>query len=136
MAESPAPSQFWINSSLCLIIINAVNNFLKTFKSKVLTEIQDKNIYVITKQLYASVVSLYEVGAFPDETYGEIQGFTKCSTEDFKTVFQHLLLQEKSSLLILSPLQPHHMVSLLLLNLPFPKSIKFFMMPMIQTTTL
>ncbi len=40
----------------------------------------------------AAVVSLYEVGALPDETYGDIlHGYTKCRNEDFKAVFQHLV---------------------------------------------
>ncbi len=77
-------------------VINALKNFLKIFESKGLTRIQGKNVSVITKQLHAAVVSLDEVGALPDETYGDIlQGFTKCSNEDFKAVFQHLLTQER-----------------------------------------
>ncbi len=75
-------------------IINALKNFLKIFESKGLTQIQAKNISVTTKQLHAAMVSLDEVGALPDETYGNVlQGFTKCSNEDFKAVFQHLLIQ-------------------------------------------
>ncbi len=35
-------------------------------------------------------------GALSDETYGDILGgFTKCSNEDFKAVFQHLLTQKR-----------------------------------------
>ncbi len=49
---------------------------------------------MITKQLPTTVVSLNEVDAFPDETYGEIlHGFTKYSNNDFKAVFQNLLTQ-------------------------------------------
>ncbi len=55
-------------------VINAIKNFSKIFKSKYLTQIQGKNISVITNQLHAAVVSLDEVGAVPDETYGEILG--------------------------------------------------------------
>ncbi len=77
-------------------VINALKNFLKIFESKGLTRIQGENVSVITKQLHAAVVSLDEVGALPDETYGDIlRGFTKCSNEDFKAVFQHLLTQER-----------------------------------------
>ncbi len=72
-------------------VINALKNFLKIFESKGFTRIQGKNVSVITKQLHATVVSLDEVG-----TYGDIlRGFTKCSNEDFKAVFQHLLTQER-----------------------------------------
>ncbi len=53
-------------------IINALKNFLKIFESKGLTQIQGKNVSVITKQLHAAVVSLDEVGALPDETYEDI----------------------------------------------------------------
>ncbi len=64
-----------------------LKNLLTTFESKGLTQIQGKNVSVITKQLHATVVSLDEVGALPDETYGDIlNGFTKCSNEDFKAV--------------------------------------------------
>ncbi len=50
---------------------------------------------MITNQLHATVVSLDEVGALPDENYGDIHcDLTKCSNEDFKTVFWHLLTQE------------------------------------------
>ena len=77
-------------------VINALKNFLKIFESKGLTQSQGENVSIITKQLHAAVVSLDEVGTLPDETYGDIlQGFTKCSNEDFKTVFQHLLTQER-----------------------------------------
>ncbi len=65
-------------------IINALKNFLKIFERKGLTWIQGKNGSVITKQFHSPVVSLDEVGAMPDETYGDIlQGFIKCSKEDF-----------------------------------------------------
>ncbi len=51
---------------------------------------------MITKKLHAAVVSLDEVGTLHNENYGDIlQGFTKCSNEDFKAVFQHLLTQER-----------------------------------------
>ncbi len=53
-------------------VINALNNFLKIFESKGLTWIQGKNNSVITNQLHITVVSLDEVGALPDETYGDI----------------------------------------------------------------
>ncbi len=77
-------------------VINALKNFLKIFESKGLSHIQGKNVSVITKQLNAAVVSLDEVGALPDETYGDIlRGFTNCSNEDFKAVFQHLLTQDR-----------------------------------------
>ncbi len=73
-------------------VINALKNFLKIFETISLTLIQGENVTVITKQLHATVVSRDEVGALPDETYGGIvQGFTKCSNEDFNAVFQHLL---------------------------------------------
>ncbi len=76
-------------------VVNALKNFLKIFESKVLTWIQSKNVSIITKQLHAAVVSLHEVGALPDETNWNIPwGFTKCSSEDFKAVFQHVLTQE------------------------------------------
>ncbi len=79
-------------------IINALKNFLKIFESKGLTCIQGKNVSVVTKQLHATVVSLDEAGALPDETYGNIlQGFTKCSNEDFKAVFQHHLAQVRTN---------------------------------------
>ncbi len=46
--------------------------------------------------MHATVVSLDEVGTLPDETYGDIlRGFIKCSNEDFKAVFQHLLTQKR-----------------------------------------
>ncbi len=45
--------------------------------------------------VHAVVNSLDEVGTVPDETFGDILcGFTKCSKEDLKTAFQHLLTQE------------------------------------------
>ncbi len=44
-------------------VINALKNFLKIFESKGLTQIQGKNVSLITKQLHATVVSLDEVGA-------------------------------------------------------------------------
>ncbi len=70
--------------------------FLKIFESKGLTQFQGKNIYVITKQLHATAVSLDEDTILPDETYGDILcNFTKCSNEDFKSVSQHLLTQER-----------------------------------------
>ncbi len=62
-------------------IINALKNFIK--------------ISVITKLFHATVVSLDEVDALPDEAFGNILwGFTKCSNENFKAFFQHLLTQE------------------------------------------
>ncbi len=65
-------------------IINALKNFLKIFESKGLTLIQGENASVITKQLHAAVVKFDEVGAFPDEAYGDIlRGFTKQSNENF-----------------------------------------------------
>ncbi len=74
-------------------IINALKNFLKIFENKGLTQIQGKNVSVITKQLHTA---MDEVGTLPHETYGDIlHGFTKCSNGDFKTVFQHLLTQER-----------------------------------------
>ncbi len=79
-------------------IINALKNFLNTFESKGLICIQGKNVSVITKQLHVAVVSLDDVGALSDETYGDIlQAFTKCSNDKFKAVFQPLLTQERSS---------------------------------------
>ncbi len=58
-------------------VINSLKNFLKIFESKGSTHIQGKNVSVITKQLHAAVVSLDEVGALPDESYGDIlQAFT------------------------------------------------------------
>ncbi len=60
------------------------------------TQIQGKNVFVITKQLHVAVVSCDEVGNLPDETNGDIvQGFPKCSNEDLKKVFKHLLSQER-----------------------------------------
>ncbi len=51
---------------------------------------------MITKQLNAAVVSLDKAGALPNKTYGDIlRGFIKCSDEDFKAIFQHLLTQER-----------------------------------------
>ncbi len=50
-------------------IINALKNFFKIFESKGLTNIQGKNISVITKQLHSAVVSLDEVCTLPDETF-------------------------------------------------------------------
>ncbi len=47
-------------------INNALKNFLKIFESKSSTHIEGKNVSVITKQLHAVVVSLDEVGTFPD----------------------------------------------------------------------
>ncbi len=77
-------------------VINALKNFLKVFESKGLTRIQGKTVSMITKQFHATVVSMDEVGALPDETYGDIlHSFSKCSNEDFKAVLQHLLTQER-----------------------------------------
>ncbi len=46
--------------------------------------------------MHAAVVSLNEIGVAPDETDGDVLcGCTKCSTEDFKTVFHHLQTQER-----------------------------------------
>ncbi len=119
-------------------VIDALNNFLKIFESKGLTWIQGKNVSVITKQLHAAMISLDEVGALPDETYGDILcGFTECSNEDFKTVFQHLLTQER-----IDHFSSHTTITtffhgcLLLLHPLLPKSSEFFGMPMISTTTL
>ncbi len=53
-------------------IINALKNFLNIFESKDSTHIQFKNESVITMQLHAAVVTLAEVGALPDENYGDI----------------------------------------------------------------
>ncbi len=51
---------------------------------------------MITKQWHAAVVSLDNVGALPDDTYGDILcDFTKCSNEGFKAVFQNLLTHER-----------------------------------------
>ncbi len=75
-------------------VINVIKNFLTSFESKGLTWIQGKNVSMITKQLHTTVVSLNEVGALPDETYGDIHhGFTKFSNNDFMAIFQHLLTQ-------------------------------------------
>ncbi len=66
-------------------VINALKNFLKIFESKGLTWIIGNNVSVITKQLHATVVSLDEVGALPDENPVEIFfEFTQCSNEDSK----------------------------------------------------
>ncbi len=76
-------------------VINDLKNFLKIFESIGSTQIQGNNVSVITKQLHATVISLNEVVALPDETYGDsLWGFTKCSNEDFKAVFQHCLTQK------------------------------------------
>ncbi len=59
------------------------------FLSKCVTHIQDKNVFVITKQLHAAAVSLDKVGNLPDDAYQDILcAFIKCSNEDFNTVFQ------------------------------------------------
>ncbi len=72
-------------------IINALKNFFNVFESKGLIHIQSKNVSVINKKLRATVVSLNEVGALPDETYDDILSvFIKCSNDDFKAVFKHL----------------------------------------------
>ncbi len=74
------------------------NNILKIFESNHLTHIQHTSVS-ITKQLHAAMVSLNEVDALPDETYGNILcGFTKCIIKDFKVVFQHLLTWERFDL--------------------------------------
>ncbi len=60
-----------------------------------MTPIQGTGISIIIKQLHAAVVSLDEVGASPEETYGDIcYGLTMSSNEDFKAV-QHHLTQER-----------------------------------------
>ncbi len=69
-------------------IINSLKDLFKLVDSQGLACIQGKNIFIITKCLYTSVISLDEVVALPDETYGDILcGLTKCSNDDFKTVF-------------------------------------------------
>ncbi len=79
-----------------------------------------------------------EVVTLPDETSGDVLcGFTKCINEDFKTVFQHLLIQERfdhfSSCSLIAP-QP--IVLLLLLKPTLPKSSVFSVMLMISTTAM
>ncbi len=64
-------------------IINTLKNFFEFLESEVLTHIQGKNVSLNTK----SCMPLDKIGAFSDETYGDIhRGFTKCINEDFKTV--------------------------------------------------
>ncbi len=61
-------------------VINALKNFLMVIGNKGFTCIKGKNVSLFTKKLFADVVSLHEVGSFPDETYGNILcGFTMCS---------------------------------------------------------
>ncbi len=103
--EIPSSQQGWITLNKLVLdeiffmsynVINALKNFLNIFERKGLTHIQDKNVSVITKKLHAPVVSLDKVGTLPDETYGNIlQGFTKCSIEDFHSAFQNFLTQER-----------------------------------------
>ncbi len=77
-------------------VTNTLKKFLKIFESTGLTQIQVKNFSKITKQLHVAVVCLDEVCALSDEPYGNsLCGFTKCSNEDFKAVFWHLLTQER-----------------------------------------
>ncbi len=52
-------------------IINVLYNFLNIFESRGLIHILCDSVSVITKQLHADVVSLNEIGTFPDETYGD-----------------------------------------------------------------
>ncbi len=53
-------------------VINTIKNCFKICLSKGLTHIQGNNISVITKPLHDAVVSMEEIGALPDETYGDI----------------------------------------------------------------
>ncbi len=78
-------------------IINTLKYFLEIFESKNLTCVQGKNISVMPKQLNTSLFRLDEGGVLHDETYGCIDGYTKCSFEDFNAVFWHLLTQEINS---------------------------------------
>ncbi len=75
-------------------VINTLKNFLMICESKGLIFVWGKNISIITEQLHAAVISLDNIGALPGEAYGDILwGFTKCSNEDFKAIFQPLLTQ-------------------------------------------
>ncbi len=50
--------------------------------------------YVWSSSAHAPSLSLDEVVALPDETYGDILcDFSKCIDEDFNAVSQHLLTQ-------------------------------------------
>ncbi len=71
-----------------------LKNFLKFFENEGFTHIQGKNVSKIAKKLHTPVISLDEVGALSDETYGDfLCGFTWCSNEDFRVDFQHHVTQ-------------------------------------------
>ncbi len=80
---------------------------------------------MITKQLHADVIYLNEVRALFDEVYGEfLSGFTKWINNDFKSVFQHLHIQERSENWshFLSNNKKHHPMIFLLENLHYLNS--------------
>lgn len=72
-------------------ILSIYSRISQDIKSKGSTQIQGNNVFVITKHLQATVATLDEVEPLPDESHGEfLQGFTKCSSNDFLTVFYNL----------------------------------------------
>ncbi len=112
--------------------IKTFKNFLKIFESKGLSHIQGEDMSITTKQLCAPMVSLDDIGALPDETYGDIlQGFAKRSNENFKAVNQHLPIQKG-----IDHLSLHSHCHLIPWNSPLSLSSIFSIMMMIFTTIL
>ncbi len=85
-------------------------------REKVWPTSNEKNVSVISKQLHAAVVGLDKVGAWPDETYGNV--FTILPSEVMTTSEQSFIAFKLRRKLITSPhfrpLQPHSMVLLFL----------------------
>ena len=73
---------------------------MKIFEEKGLTRIWGENVALVEKELVTVCTRLYEVGELPDETVIDIlTGLTKCSVEQFRKIFDHLLQKEQLALL-------------------------------------
>ncbi len=86
------PSWSWMISSSCPIMSSIHSRTFSRVKSKARAFSQ----FPISYMLPCALVGLDETGFVCDEIYEDIpHGFTKCSNEDFKAVFKHLLTQDR-----------------------------------------
>ncbi|KAL7455565.1 hypothetical protein ACHAWC_007099 [Mediolabrus comicus] len=81
-------------------VVRALQKYISNFAVKGLTRIPGESVTIAEKELKVVCTHLHEVGQLPIESAEDVlTGLTKCSVEEFRSVFHSLLQWEKQTLI-------------------------------------